>query len=227
MEETEKKEPLAAPAKAKEPTHADLSALLDRETEFKAPGAPGNVKTAAPVSPFWMQTDDDFDTPPPVAEKKPEPDKQPDGSDKPDEPATGKISVRLLEGSAQTAAGMVDLTTKSLLTPIVAWKFTQRLNKVFTEKEQDLIDSKLIDAEMDDLDKEEKRIKKRFESMIQKYEKKTGKIPQTDAEKKQLQDCFYNYFEYTQQTMSPGWYLGMGIVDVVGGKAIDALTGGF
>ncbi len=232
MEDTTEKiiEPAATEEKAGTDQSSDLLTRLSAVTERKEPGTQ-KAKDKTSTS-YWESSDDDFESVEVPEKNSLEINKESAPAKKSEtipgkkeEPKTeGKISERVKLGSAKTAVGMIDLTCKGLLTPILTYKTKKKLEKTFDEKQTKLIEEKLMDAELNELDAAEKRIKKRFDSIMAKYQKKVDAIPMSEPEKKDMTDAFYNYFDYTQTSLSPGWYLGMAITDTVGKRMIDVLT---
>ena len=206
--------------------NSDLLKRLSSATETKTPGTQQTKKT---TNSFWDASDDDFENTETekTAEDKGKTEETEKG--KTTEPKTEnkgeqKITEKVKMGSAKTAVGMIDLTLKGLITPIHNYKFKKKVEKNFNEAQIALIDDKLQDAEEKELDAKELRLKKRFDSIMKKYEKKMAAVPMNEVEKKDMTDAFYNYFDFTQTALSPNWYLAMAITDTVGKRAIDALA---
>lgn len=200
----------------------DLQTRLAAATQVKTPGAP---TTVAPKNSFWNASEEDFEIPK-TKEQKPEVKTDPETkTDNPNQP-TGpvKLTEKLKIGSATTAVGMIDFTNRLLITPIHTFKLKKKLEKTFTDQQLDLIDQKLFLADDKTLADEELRLKNRFASIMQKYEAKTGKIAMSEPEKANLHAAFYNYFDVTQKTLSPNWYLGLELVNLIGGRVVDAIT---
>lgn len=191
----------------------DLLNKLSQVTERKVPGA--KIVTESKKS-FWDASDDDFDTVAPVKEEK-------SATETKEEPKV-KLTEKAKQGSAKTAVGMLDFSSKLLFTPILNNKLKKKFEKTFTEKQTALLDEKIIDAEESELNAAEQRTKKRFESIMRKHDKKINAIPFSETEKTDLQDAFYNYFDFTETTLSPAWYLAMAVTNSMGSRAIDAFT---
>ncbi len=194
-----------------------LHERLAKLTEIKQPGAAIPQKTS---SSFWESSEDDFEKPEPAVKTEATKEAAKDES----KPVDKKNTEKLKLGSAKTAVGMFDFTGKLLFTPILNYKLKKTFEKKFMEKEMDLLDEKVIEAENTELDQQELKLKKRFESVMKKHAIKINAVPLSDSEKEDLTDAFFNYFDYTETTLSPGWYLAMAITNTMGKRAIDAFT---
>lgn len=212
------------------PEADDLKARLqkliqDRESKNPAAEVKGAKKT------FWEVTPDDFlempDMPKikvkPKEEKNPVDEKKDSDQEDPDEEKTtgkkGKLTHDLKNSAANTAVGMTQLTIRMILTPIINYKF----KKKFTDDEIEKIDD-IVDKEDAALDEKEMVIKKKWNRLMKKRDAKIKGIefdPQKEAD---LHKAFYNYFEVTESTMSPGWYLAFAMINVIGGSIVDVLT---
>lgn len=206
-----------------------LQQRLSKATAVKEPGAAKNI--AQKNSSFWDASDEDFSIPvsekttkqPEKTEEKAAPKTEGNTSSKPEENKPA-ITDAMKRGSAITATGMVNISTRMLISPIHAYKVKKKLERQFTPHQLELLDTKLQEAEEKDLDAEEKRIKARYESIFQKYEKKMSRVEMTEPEKKEMQDAWYAYFDYTQSTLSPKAYVLMEVVNKVGARIVDAFT---
>jgi ElaB/YqjD/DUF883 family membrane-anchored ribosome-binding protein len=201
----------------------DLQSILQQTTEEKKPGA---AKVAPAASNFWEASDDDFE---PVkketAAPKPEATKAGAAAETETTEATKpKLTDSVIKSSARTATGMIELTTKMIITPIQNYKFKKKLEKSFTDAQLNKIDEKLMDADAKSLDDEEKRLKARFERMMDKQQKKLDGIEFNPDEKKDLTEAFEEYMKFTQSTLSPAWFVGLAIINTVGRRAVDTFT---
>jgi hypothetical protein len=131
------------------------------------------------------------------------------------------ITEAAKRASARTAVGMLDLTLQSLLTPIHGWKFKRK----FKSEEIKKIDEYIDDTTIDKLEAEEdKKLKRRWDRLLKKYEKKKDAIPLDEKEKKDLETAFYQYFDFKEKTLPPEWFIGMAITNAVGKRAIDLIA---
>lgn len=210
---------------SKTDTTNDLQAFFNKTTAEKKPGATNNV---APSNSFWNATDDDFEKPKEKEKPKPDTEKPEVKPDKPTATDTdktpGKVTEKMKLGSANTAVGMIDFTQRLLITPIHTYKLKKKIEKQFTADQLELVNTKLYEADEKGLEPEELRLKKTFDSLMTKYQKKVDKVAMDETEKKELHDAFYNYFDFTEKPLSPNWYLAMAIINSTGGKIMDAFT---
>ena len=213
-----------------EQTAPESSAANDLQSYFAQSTAkkqPGSSNTSAPKNSFWDASDSDFDIPVSKTNEKTigvNPPQTPTNSDQSTDSQPKKITEQTKRGSANAAAGMVDFSTRLLLTPIHTYKLKKKIEKNFTDAQLNLIDSKLAESDESKLDAEELRIKRRFDSIMNKYQQKIDKLPMSESEKKEQADAFYNYFDYTNKTLSPDWYLYMSLINSVGGRVVDVFT---
>lgn len=211
-----------APAAETKTVADDLQTRLNQATATKEPGA---TKTVAPKTSFWNASDDDFEAPAQKTQEPKEKAAEPTKEAKTEtEAKPTQLTEKVKSGSAKTAAGMIDFSNRMLLTPIVNFKLKKKLEKGFTDAQLNLIESKLMEADEKSLEAEELRIKRRFDSILTKHQKKVDGLSMSDTEKKELEDAFYNYFDYTQKSLSPGWYIAMAIINSTGSRIVDAFT---
>ena len=210
-------EETAAANTAEQSEVMDLASILQVKTDTKAPGA----NKAAPVSSaFWDQSEDDFEQP-----KKTEAKKEATTAATTEEAAAPKkLTESVIQSSARTATGMVELTTKMIISPIQNYKFKKKLEKSFTDQQLNKIEEKLIDADEKSLEDDDKRLKLRFERMMAKHQKKTEGIDFKPEEKKDLNEAFEEYMRYTQSSLPPQWFVALAIINTVGKRAIDTFT---
>jgi hypothetical protein len=187
---------------------ADLLQKLSEATETKIPGD----STKPIASSFWETSESDFETP----EKKPEVKTETENKAE----KSPKLTEQLKKGSARTAVNMLDFTNKALLTPVMNYKLKKKLAKSFTEKQIEIIEN----ANEEDADETEKKLFAKLEKIIAKHTKKIDAIPFQPEEKEDLESAFYNYFDYTETALSPGWYLGLAITNTMGKRIIDVIT---
>lgn len=195
----------------------DLLARLSKATEIKKPG---QTKAAEQTASFWDASDEDFEMPRKATKPEAE-----SGTDKPASTAQKdeKITDRVKMGSARTATGMCEMACKTIITPIHGYKLKKKIEKRFSQEQLDLLDRKLIDADENELEGDEKRVKRVFEKIVTKYEKKMQAVSFTDTEKRDLTDAFYNYFDFTQTQLSPTWYIACAMIDTIGRRVVDSV----
>ena len=193
----------------------DLLARLSKATEIKKPG---QTKAAEQTVSFWDASDEDFDMPRKATKPEAE-----SGPDKPAAQKDEKITDRVKMGSARTATGMCEMACKTIITPIHSYKLKKKIEKRFNQDELAQLDNKLIDADENELEGNEKRLRRVFDKIVNKYEKKMQAVSFTDTEKKDLTDAFYNYFDFTQTQLSPTWYITCAMVDTIGRRVVDAV----
>lgn len=189
---------------------------LARITEKKP--EPENKK----VDTSFFGSDDDFEK---SEEKKFETteEKKKDASSPADEkkPARDtKLTAQAMKASASTAVGMLDMTLQTILTPIHGWKFKKKFKKEEVLKLEDL-----VDAELDKIEAEEDlKLRKKWDRLFKKYEKKKDAVALTDKEKTDLEGNFVTYFEHTQKSLPPEYLIYMGLANVVGKRVVDLVV---
>lgn len=191
--------------------HDRLSKATEHKT-FSAPAPePEKPKETSKQNSLGLGSDDDFE------EKKTE-------TKKPDSGSAGKkeegpITEKTKRASARTAVGMLDLTQRGIFQPLQTWKFKRK----FTNEEIEKIDL-IEDKEDAKLEEKEIALKKKWNRLLKKYNKKYEDVPMKEKEKQDLEEAFYNYFDYKEKTLSPEWFIGMAVVNSIGGRAIDLIT---
>jgi hypothetical protein len=214
----------------------DLQARLDALTEKKEPGVTNT--TEIPVNPWWESSDDDFEkegpeTPAPeVKKEEPEDDPEPDDEEEEepeDDPESeyekGKAEVnpkltdRVKRGSAITVAGMMQVTIKMIAIPLINHNY----KKKFLPNEINELD-RVAEARIKDLVADEDLIlRQKFEKLMNKRDRKMGKVTFTKERKDELIESMYNYFDYTQTSLTPVWYCVFAMINCVGGTVIDII----
>lgn len=200
-------------------TGESLHDRLKKITETKAPGT--STKTAEKS--FWQQSDDDFEkeVKPTVIAAKEKTEPETPGATKAEAAKTDKIR----HAEAEMAVGLLNVTLTGMFIPGQNWKLNRKIKKRFTEPEQELINSKLADAEITDIkDEEELKVKKRIDGIIKKYNKKVEAVPLSKDEKEQFHQACYNYMEITGKSLPPGMFLGLSAVQIFGNRIIDLAT---
>jgi hypothetical protein len=132
---------------------------------------------------------------------------------------SAKITEKAKRASARTAVGMLDLTQKSLFTPLL----TSKYKKKFSKEEQD----KLLEIEFKDkkeLEGDDLALSNKFEKLMGRMNKKIDAIPLEESEKTDLEEAFFSYFDYKEKTLPPEWFVGMAVVNAIGKRAIDVFT---
>lgn len=189
----------------------NLAERLALATEKKP--EPKNIK----IDTSFFGSDDDFE---PKAEEEIKTVKEDEKKPDPIKPA-GNITEKAKRSSAAVAVGMLDMTMQSILTPIHGWKFKRKFKKDEVTKIEEYID----DSTLDQLEKEEdKQLKRKWDRLFNKYEKKKNAIPLEGKEKQDLENAFFEYFNFKETTLPPEWFVGMAIVNAVGKRAIDLIT---
>ena len=223
-------ETVVAAAPAEEKKQISLQERLAKSTEkkdFKATVTAADTPKGAKAADDFFGSDDDFEQPAalaasaPSSEKKTEEEKESSTEQKTERSAgsKGPITEKAKWSSARTAVGMLDLTQKGIFTPLHTWKF----NKKFSSEEKEKI-LDIEDKEAALLDDKEKALKRKWDRLLKKYEKKKEQIPLNEQERKDLESAFYNYFDYKQKELSPEWFIGMAIVNSIGSRTIDLIT---
>lgn len=215
MQESEVKETEVTEPPAQETSEEktfSLAEQLAQATEKKEPQKPATEeKKASPVkNKFWG--DDDFESPRPAAPEK---------APAPEAPKSGPLGGRSvtdagLRLSASNAVGMLDFTQKTLLTPLLLWKFKRKMGKLGDPEYLELLQDKNTG-----LTEEESRKKAAMDRLFSKYEKAKGDLPLKPQEKEELEDNFYNYFKYKQTELPPSIGLWFGIANTFGKRVID------
>jgi len=195
----------------------DLLNRLSRSTETKAPGA----TTANDVKPFWERTDEDFEPEPKKPEKTDE--------NKPD--TTGEqiqapaLSEKIKNASAATAVGALNVVLTGAFIPEQNFKLKKKFKKSFSPDQLKTIEEKLSDCEDEDIeDAAEKLLKKRFDAIMKKYNKKIEAVPMSEKEREEFHQACFNYMEITGKSLPPGLFLGMSLTQIIGNRIIDAAT---
>lgn len=199
----------------------DLVAQLQKTiTERKLPGT---QTTKAVKKAFWDASDDDFTRPKAASATNASETKQTQESEK--QPVKNEnYTDRDAEGSAAAATGLIGIVTRSVLTGILSMKQKTKLEKNFTENDLELIESKLMDAELEKLDEKEKFTKKRFDRLMNRYHEKIEAVQLSSKDEKEMRDSFETYFKFTQTKLDPKWYVIATIADKIGNKVMDAFT---
>jgi hypothetical protein len=195
----------------------DLLAKLANETETKKPG---EANLGIPKS-FWDEeeneeekSDDKKDKTKPEDKNTEEESEETKGGEK-----KRKLTQKAKEDSARTAVGVLDLTQKIILTPIVTYKF----KKKFTAAEVDRLDTGIDDANKDTLDDEDLRIRNKWDKLFKKYDKAKEAIPFTDPEKSELEGHFTTYMDIKEKELPPELLLYMSIANVLGRRIVDVI----
>lgn len=201
----------------------DLIERLKQATEYKQPGQTAPKQT----NNFWAASDDDFERPKPNAQTPTPAQTQTEQTNTGNTPAQtqteNKISEKVYQQSARSAVHLVDFFNKITLGPALTFKLTKKIERTFTEEQQQLIETKLMDADPSKLDEKEKTLRNRFEGIVKKFEKKEEKIPMFDKEKRELQEAFEEYFKITNTQLSPKWFIAAELLEKVVGKWFDTL----
>lgn len=199
----------------------DLVAQLKKTlTEKKFPGSQA-VK--AVKKSFWETTDDDFE-PRKTESNTNTPDKTETTTGVKETPKNENYTDDDAKGSAAAATGLIGIVTRSVLSGILSIKQKNKLEKNFTEADLDLIESKLMDAELDKLDEKEKFTKKRFDRLMNRYTEKMEQVQLSNKDEKEMRDAFETYFKFTKTKLDPKWYVIATIADKIGNKVVDAFT---
>lgn len=199
----------------------DLVAQLKKTiTERKLPG----TQTAKEVKKsFWDASDDDFTRPKAASTSNASETKQVQENEK--QPVKNEnYTENDAKGSAAAATGLIGIVTRSVLTGILSMKQKTKLEKNFTEADLELIESKLMDAELDKLEEKEKFTKKRFDRLMNRYHEKIEAVQLSSKDEKEMRDSFETYFQFTQTKLDPKWYVIATIADKIGNKVMDAFT---
>lgn len=181
-----------------------LHSVLAEETEHKTSGA-GN-------SQIW-----NFDN---VEEAKTDPET---GPKEEEEKAEGgkKITDKAKRSSARVAVGMLDMLQKSIFPAIISNKY----KKKFTPEEINAIDERNIcDREKNELVGEDAILRNKWDRLMGKCMKKIEEVPLTTTEKDDLNEAFYTYFDFTDKTLPPEWFIGFAILNTVGKRVVDIVT---
>jgi hypothetical protein len=199
---------------------SDLLSALDRETVHKEPGVSTSTKTE--TTSYWNSTPDDFDTPAKTVESKETKETEKESKTESKEVNTGnpgdkKITDRAKLGSARTAVGMVELTQGMLLKPWINHKF----KKKFSPEDITRLSDKVAEADLDELDKADQKLRKKWDKLMTKRDKLMNAVPLKPDETKDLTEAFYNYFDITGKNMPPEWYLAFALINVTGNRVID------
>jgi hypothetical protein len=192
--------------------HERLAAV----TENKAPGSTAQSET---VKSFWQKSDEDFE-----AEIK-QPEAPPANTpEKPQTKAEAAKSDKIRHAEADMAVGMLNMVTTGLFIPAQNFKLKRKLNKTFTPEQLKTV-SNFEQYEIEEIDGiNEKRLKKIFDNMQKKYNKKIEQVPLTMDEKAQFHEACYNYMEITGKSLPPGLFLGLSALQIVGNRVIDVAT---
>jgi hypothetical protein len=224
-----KKETAAPPVEAVNEAN-DLKKRLEKLIADRQPSSEAAAKKAVQdVKPFWERTPDDFMKMPDMPkirvkpkQQDPEADHQDDDQDQAQTEngqAKKKPTHELKMGAANTAVGMTQLTVRMILTPIINYKF----KKKFTDNEINKIDE-IVDKDEAALDDSDLQIKKKWKRLMATRDKKIQGITFDEQKEKDLHKAFYNYFDFTESTMSPGWYLAFALINAIGGSIVDVVT---
>jgi hypothetical protein len=139
--------------------------------------------------------------------------------------AQPKLTEAIKNASASTAVGALNVMLTGCFIPAQNFKLKKKFKKSFTPAQQKTLDEKLADADLEDItEKEEKLLKKRFDSIIKKYQKKVEAVPMNESEKKDFHEACKNYMDLTGKSLPPGLFLGMSLTQIVGNRVIDTLT---
>lgn len=184
----------------------NLHSVLEQPTENKTPGTTQSTK--------WNFDEDPTNTS--EDGKEGSTDKK-DGADKP----SGKITDKAKRASARTATGMLDMLQKSICLPILSYKY----KKKFTPEEITALDEKnLIDKGKEELSGDDLQLRNKWDRLMSKYEKKAAAVPLTEPEEEDLNEAFYSYFDFTETTLSPGWFVGFAVAKTLGKRVVDIVT---
>jgi hypothetical protein len=130
-----------------------------------------------------------------------------------------KISQGMKEASANSIIGIVDITSQ-LFIPIHNKKF----QKKFNEEEIKKLDT-LTDKEEDDIDdKDDLALKKKFERLIKRHNKKIDQIPLNESEKKDMKTQLMAYMDYKEKALPPEIGLVFCFMNILGKRIIDVST---
>jgi hypothetical protein len=197
----------------------DLLKKLMEETEFKEPGK----NSGSIPADFWEKKDKE------VKEEKKEPEKPAEKpaaettatattttQAEPEKPAK-KITKEMKEASANTAIGMLELSQKIILVPVINGKY----KKKFKPDEIHRLNDGVEDADKERLTGEDLELRNKWDRLMKKRDKQINGIPFKEDEKRDLREAFMNYFDFKEKTLGPEWFLGMAIVNTTGRRVVD------
>jgi hypothetical protein len=199
-------------AAAKTETTEDLLQQLAAATEKKTPAEKG--------ADAWKFDDEAEDEEEPAADNKAEESSASPGSAKDPKAAADKPATKDEKlASARIAVGMMDLTFKSLFTPLI----NHRFKKKFTVEEIDRLET-VADADKKKLTDEDLDLRNKWDRLMKKRDQKLETIPIEGEEKDDLETAMYTYFDVTGKKLSPEWFVGMALIRSLGNRCVDTFT---
>ncbi len=139
--------------------------------------------------------------------------------DAPEDKKAGKqITDKVVESSARTAIGMLDITQRTVLTLVVERKF----QKQFTKDEQERIIEK-TNADVATLTDADKQLIERYNKLDAKKDRTLKKIPFQPQEETDLAEVFGRYFKEKQIELPVGAHMAFAVINVIGQRVLDVV----
>jgi hypothetical protein len=114
--------------------------------------------------------------------------------------APGKITEDVRKASAETSKLLFD----TAITMIGSLALKQKFKKRFSDEEQRVvIEQDLADRKVEEVEEEFLTIKRKFDRLTKKLDKKLTAIPLDPTEEKTVYDAFYNYYKVKNIVMPP------------------------
>lgn len=198
----------------------NLEERLKQQTQPKMPGktspASGtagtqNIKEATNN---WDISDDDFDFPEEPKEPKPEAKKKETAEDR-------KLTKDLFEGSATSFAGFIDTINQWTFPLIHNAKFKKKYEKRFTDLERKQLEDKIAEAEAEDLEDDEKILKKRWDKLYNVMEAKKKAVPMTTKEREDFEKSLVHVMQVRQKVLPPELWAGAQFLNIMSKRIID------
>lgn len=216
----------------------DLQSRLDKALEKKTPGASLNNNSDIPVNPYWQPSEDDFKKKPGAAEAakenlksatpgetkkeiiddEEEEEEEPEIEEEEKKHTKGaKPSEKMKLGGARSATGTLELTIKMIAVPLINYQ----AKKKFNVNEINKLD-RISDMPITSLEGEELTLRNKFDRIMEKRDKKIAMAKGfTPDRKEDLIDAWKEYFDFTETTMSPMYYLMLASFNAVAGTIMD------
>jgi len=178
----------------------------------KKPAQPAPIKKSSQA---WNSADD-FEEPKKETNSEPATGNITQDKTTPAPKEAPKVTHAMKMASARTAVGMLDLTQKMILRPVVNHKFKKRFTNDEIKRIPDVEEKNKATLSNEDLE-----LRNKLDKWLKKRDQQMKVIPLTPTEEEDLTKLFYNYFDATEQTLPPSYGLAFGVINSLGKRAVD------
>lgn len=139
----------------------------------------------------------------------------------PKKPLSASELSDVQKASADTATLMFDQILQVVSTPLVNYKFKKKFTD---EQRREILQKDLIDKALDQLEEQDKILKRKWEREVERRDYKIKNIPLNEKEEKNVNTAFLNYFKVTGKTMPPEWLLAFALTSITADRAIEVFV---